>query len=62
MIGNLEGRLKEASKLGFKNCLLPKANEKNKNFNTLRKALPELNFHFVNHVRDLSKFFNKNNK
>lgn len=60
MIGNLEGRLKEASKLGFKNCLLPKANEKNKNFPALKKSLPELTFHFVNHVRDLAKFFNKN--
>ncbi len=61
MVGNLEGRLKEAAKLGFKNCLIPKANEKNKNFAALRKALPELNLHFISHIRDLAKFFNKNN-
>lgn len=60
MVGNLEGRLKEAAKLGFKNCLLPKANEKNKNFATLKKSLPELNLQTVSHVRDLAKFFKKN--
>lgn len=59
MVSNLEGRLKEAAKLGFKNCLLPKANEKNKNFAALKKSLPELNFHLVSHVRDLAKFFKK---
>ncbi len=32
MVSNLEGRLREAAKLGFKRCLIPKANEKNKNF------------------------------
>ncbi len=60
MTGNLEGRLKEAAKLGFKNCLIPKANEKNKNFANLKKSLPELNLHLVNHVRDLAQFFKKN--
>ena len=60
MVGNLEGRLKEAAKLGFKNCLLPKANEKNKNFAALKKSLPELNLQTVSHVRDLAKFFKKN--
>jgi DNA repair protein RadA/Sms len=59
MVSNLEGRLKEAAKLGFKNCLIPKANEKNKNFTTLKKSLPELEFNFVGHVRDLAKFFKK---
>jgi DNA repair protein RadA/Sms len=59
MVSNLEGRLKEAAKLGFKNCLIPKANEKNKNFAALRKSLPELQFHFISHVRDLAKFFKK---
>ena len=60
MVSNLEGRLKEAAKLGFKNCLIPKANEKNKNFAALKKSLPELEFHFIGHVRDLAKFFKKN--
>jgi DNA repair protein RadA/Sms len=59
MVSNLEGRLKEAAKLGFKNCLIPKANEKNKNFAVLKKSLPELQFHFISHVRDLAKFFKK---
>ena len=59
MVGNLEARLKEAHKLGFKNCLIPKANEKNKNFAALKKSLPELQFHFISHVRDLAKFFKK---
>jgi len=59
MVGNLEGRLKEAAKLGFKNCLIPKANEKNKNFAALRKSLPEINLHSVAHVRDLAKMFKK---
>ena len=60
MVSNLEGRLKEAAKLGFKNCLIPKANEKNKNFAALKKSLPEMNFQMIAHVRDLGKFFRKN--
>ena len=59
MVSNLEGRLKEAAKLGFKNCLIPQANEKNKNFSALKKSLPQLNLHLVRHVRDLAKFFKK---
>lgn len=59
MVSNLEGRLKEAAKLGFKNCLIPQANEKNKNFAALKKSLPELNLNLVSHIRDLSKFFRK---
>lgn len=59
MVGNLESRLKEAHKLGFKNCLIPKANEKNKNFANLKKSLPELNLHLIAHIRDLAKFFKK---
>jgi DNA repair protein RadA/Sms len=60
MVSNLEGRLKEAAKLGFKHCLIPQANEKNKNFAALKKVLPELEFSLVKHVRDLGKFFRKN--
>ena len=59
MVSNLEGRLKEAAKLGFKRCLIPQANEKNKNFAALKKSLPELEFSLVKHVRDLGKFFRK---
>lgn len=59
MVGNLEGRLKEAVKLGFKNCLIPKANEKNKNFAALKKSLPDLNLQLIGHVRDLAGFFKK---
>lgn len=59
MVSNLEGRLKEAAKLGFKNCLVPKANEKNKNFAALKKSLPELELHLISHIRDLAKFFKK---
>jgi DNA repair protein RadA/Sms len=61
MVGNLESRLKEAAKLGFKNCLIPQANEKNKNFANLKKILPELNLVLIKHVRDLSKFFKSRN-
>ncbi len=59
MVSNLEGRLKEAAKLGFKSCLIPQANEKNKNFAALKKSLPELTLHLVSHIRDLAKFFKK---
>lgn len=59
MASALESRVKEAAKLGFKNCLFPKANEKNKNFANLKKSLPEINFIAVNHIRDLGKFFMK---
>ena len=60
MVGNLESRLKEAHKLGFKRCLIPQANSKNKNFTTLKKSLSGLELEFIAHIRDLSKFFKKN--
>lgn len=59
MVSNLEGRLKEAAKLGFKHCLIPQANEKNKNFAALKKSLPELKLSLVSHVRDLAGIFRK---
>jgi DNA repair protein RadA/Sms len=59
MVGNLESRLKEAEKLGFKNCIIPKANEKNRNFANLKKSLPKLSFQTVSHIRDLAKLFQK---
>lgn len=59
MVNNLEARLKEAVKLGFKRCIIPKANEKNKNFSTLQKTLTQLEFKTVAHIRDLAQFFRK---
>jgi len=57
MVGDLEGRLKEAAKLGFKNCIIPLANERNKNFNNLKKQLKDMNFITIKHIRDLAKLF-----
>ncbi len=59
MINNLEARLKEAVKLGFKRCIIPKANEKNKNFSALTKTLSQLEFRTVAHIRDVAQFFKK---
>ena len=59
MIGNLESRLKEAQKLGFTDCNIPKANQKNKNFANISKSLSKINIHPVEHIRDLAKFFRK---
>jgi DNA repair protein RadA/Sms len=60
MVANLESRIKEAAKLGFKNCFFPKANEKNKNWLNIKNSAPNINFYGIHHVRDLAKFFNKN--
>jgi len=62
MVSNLETRLKEAHKLGFKNCIIPKANEKNKNFNNIIKSLSDINIHSVSHIRDIGKFLPKISK
>ena len=59
MVSNLETRLKEAQKLGFKNCLIPKANEKNKNFDNLKESLTDMNISTISHIRDLAKFLKK---
>lgn len=59
MVGNLESRIKEAEKLGFKNCLIPLANSKNKNWQNLKKSMPEMNFTTISHIRDLAKIFKK---
>lgn len=57
MVGNLENRIKEAQKLGFKNCLIPAANTKNKNWNNIKKSLSDINFITISHIRDLMKIF-----
>ncbi len=60
MISNLEARLKEASKLGFKNCIIPKANEKNKGFKAIKETLSkDLTIKTVSHIRDLAELFRK---
>jgi len=59
MIGNLDTRLKEAEKLGFTTCLLPKANEKNKNFNILKESRKNLKLITISHIRDLAKILKK---
>jgi DNA repair protein RadA/Sms len=60
MVSNLEARVKEASKLGFKNCFFPKANEKNKNWPNIKNSNSQINFYPIHHIRDLGKFFKKN--
>ncbi len=59
MVGNLESRLKEADKLGFKNCLIPSANTKTKNWANTKKSLPNMKFYAISHIRDLGKIFNR---
>ena len=59
MVGNLESRLKEAAKLGFKKCYIPAANTKSKNWSNVKKSMPELEFQDIAHVRDLGKIFRK---
>jgi DNA repair protein RadA/Sms len=58
MVSNIETRLKEAVKLGFRNCIIPKANEKSKHWQNVKKSLPQdMKFFFISHVRDLGQFF-----
>lgn len=57
MISNLEDRLKEASKLGFKNCIIPKANTKSKNFTAIKKSLGDMKITPVAHIKDLRDVF-----
>lgn len=61
MVSNLELRLKEAYKLGFKNCIIPKLNEKNKNFLSIKKSFPDMEITTISHIRELSKLFSKKN-
>lgn len=57
MISNLEDRLKEACKLGFKNCIIPKANTKSKNFAAIKKSLGDMKITPVAHIKDLRDVF-----
>ena len=57
MISNIEDRLREANKLGFKNCIIPKANEKNKNFKALQKSFGDMKFTGISHIKDLKEIF-----
>ena len=40
-------------------ALIEKANEKNKNWANLKKALPDMHFMPIHHIRDLGKMFSK---
>ena len=33
--------------------------KQNKNFDNIKKTLPQLNLHLIEHIRDLAKFFKK---
>ncbi len=57
MISSLESRLKEAEKLGFKNCIIPKANEKSKGFKAVKDSLKNIEIKSVGHIRDLTNIF-----
>ena len=59
MVANIETRLKEAEKLGFQICLLPKAVEKLKNWQKIRQNFTKLNMETVSHLRDLAKYFQR---
>ncbi len=55
MVGNLESRVKEAAKLGFKNCLFPKANQQQKGWSNLKKLESEIKLIPISHIRDITK-------
>ena len=59
MVSNLEVRLKEAAKLGFKKCLVPQANKKSKNWESLKKSLTEIELIPIGHVRELGKIIGR---
>lgn len=56
MISQIEYRLKEAEKLGFKKAIIPEGVNKLKTFKTNKYDIEII---FVKHVRDLSVFFKK---
>jgi predicted ATP-dependent serine protease len=59
MVSNLDMRLKEAVKLGFKNLIIPKDAETLKSWQNIKKNLIDVNIHAISHIRDLGKFFSK---
>ncbi len=60
MVSGLETRIREAEKLGFKTALIPAANQKQKNFPTLKNSLSKIELIAIGHIRDLARFFQKN--
>jgi len=59
MVSGIDVRLKEAVKLGFENCIIPKGVEKLKVWQNTKKSLEKVNIHTISHIRDLAKFFRK---
>jgi DNA repair protein RadA/Sms len=59
MVSGIDVRLKEAVKLGFENCIIPKGVEKLKIWQNTKKSLEKINIHTISHIRDLAKFFRK---
>ena len=56
MVPDISVRLKEAKKLGFKSCIIPKGVEKLKTWNKLKKSLDDFEINTISHIRELVKF------
>jgi DNA repair protein RadA/Sms len=59
MVSGIDIRLKEAAKLGFENCIIPKGVENLKSWQNSKKSFSKINIHTVSHIRDLARFFKK---
>ena len=57
MVSKIDLRVKEAAKLGFKNCILSKHVLKLKIWKNIEKSTPDMKMHYVGHIRDVAKLY-----
>lgn len=59
MSSHIDLRVREAAKLGFKNCILSKHVLKLKIWKNIVKSISDMKIHYVEHIRDVAILFNK---
>ncbi len=59
MSSHIDLRVREAAKLGFKNCILSKHVLKLKIWKNIVKSISDMKIHYVEHIRDVAILFKK---
>ena len=57
MVSHIDLRVREAAKLGFKNCILSKHVLKLKIWKNIEKSISDMKMHYVEHIRDVAKLY-----
>jgi DNA repair protein RadA/Sms len=57
MVSHIDLRVREAAKLGFKNCVISKHVLKLKIWKNIEKSISDMKIHYIEHIRDVAKLY-----